>query len=189
MVKRYQRGNKKQYIKEGHTIQWSSLIYCFLLPLLYLLTIVLYVLLWCTVSYYFFGIFWPLYCMSYNTMVKRYQRGNKKQYIKEGHTIQWSKDTKEVIRNSISKKDIQYNGQKIPKMSFFDVLFLITSLVSFDHCIVCPSLKYCFLLPLWYLLTIVLYVLLWSTVSYYLFCIFWPLYWMSFLQWSKDTKM
>ena len=68
MVKRYQRGNKKQYIKEGH-----------------------------------------------NTMVKIYQRGNKKQYIKEGHSIQWSKDTKEVIRNSISKKDIQYNGQKIPK--------------------------------------------------------------------------
>jgi hypothetical protein len=34
-------------------------------------------------------------------------------------------------------------------MSFFDVLFLITSLVSFDHCIVCPSLMYCFLLPLW----------------------------------------
>jgi hypothetical protein len=48
-------------------------------------------------------------------MVKRYQRGNKKQYIKEGHTIQWSKDIKEVIRNSRSKKDIQYNGQKIPK--------------------------------------------------------------------------
>ena len=48
-------------------------------------------------------------------MVKIYQRGNKKQYIKEGHSIQWSKDTKEVIRKGISKKDIQYNGQKIPK--------------------------------------------------------------------------
>ena len=48
-------------------------------------------------------------------MVKRYQRGNKKEYIKDGHTIQWSKDTKEVIRNSTSMKDIQYNGQKIPK--------------------------------------------------------------------------
>jgi hypothetical protein len=58
MVKRYKRGNKKEYIKEGHTIQWSkdtkafdhciecpSLMYCFLLPLLYLLTIVLNVLL------------------------------------------------------------------------------------------------------------------------------------------------
>ena len=48
-------------------------------------------------------------------MVKTYQRDNKKQYIKEGHTIQWSKDIKEVIRNITSKKDIQYNGQKIQK--------------------------------------------------------------------------
>ena len=48
-------------------------------------------------------------------MVKRYERGNKKQYIKEGHTIQCSKDIKDVIRNSTSKKDIQYNGQNIPK--------------------------------------------------------------------------
>ena len=48
-------------------------------------------------------------------MVKRYQRGNKKQYIKEGHSIQWSKVSKEVIRNSTSKWDIQYNGEKFPK--------------------------------------------------------------------------
>ena len=48
-------------------------------------------------------------------MVNRYQRGNKKQYFKEGHSIQWSKDTKEVIRNSTSKKDILYNGKKIQK--------------------------------------------------------------------------
>ena len=57
-------------------------------------------------------------------MVKRYNGqkgyngqkiGNKKQYIKEGHSIQWSKDIKDVIRNSTSKKDIQYNGQNIPK--------------------------------------------------------------------------
>jgi hypothetical protein len=187
MVKRYKRGNKKQYIKEGHTIQWSK------------------DTLWSTVSYYLFCIFWPLYWMSffdvlflinslvsfdhcivcpslmycflyqrrtYNTMVNRYQRGNKKQYIKEGHSIQWSKDTKEVIRNSTSKKDIQYNG----------------SLVSFDHCIECPSLMYCFLFPLLYLLTIVLNVLLWSTVSYCLFCICWPLYWMSFFDVLSTSK-
>jgi hypothetical protein len=48
-------------------------------------------------------------------MVKRYQRGIKKQYIKEGHLIQWSKDAKDVIKNSTSKKNIQYNGQNIPK--------------------------------------------------------------------------
>jgi hypothetical protein len=58
-------------------------------------------------------------------------------------------------------------------------------LISFDHCIECPSLIYCFLLPLWYILTIVLNVLLWYTVSYYLFGIFWPLYWMS--HFSKEV--
>ena len=29
-----------------------------------------------------------------NTLVKRYQRGNQKSYIKEGWTTHWSKDTK-----------------------------------------------------------------------------------------------
>jgi hypothetical protein len=137
-----------------HCIVCPSLMYCFLLPLLYLLTIVLNVLLWST--------------------------------IKEGHTIQRSKDTKEVIRNSRSKNmyvNVQYNTMvkryqrgnvsyylfgifwPLYCMSFFDVLFLITSFISFYHCIVCPSLMYCFLLPLLYLLTIVLYVLLWCTVS------------------------
>jgi hypothetical protein len=47
-------------------------------------------------------------------------------------------------------------------------------LVSFDHVLECPSLMYCFLLPLRYLLTIVLNVLLWYTLSYYLFGIFYP---------------
>ena len=45
-------------------------------------------------------------------MVKRYQRGNQNQYIEEELTTQWSKDTKEVIRISISKKNRQHNGQK-----------------------------------------------------------------------------
>jgi hypothetical protein len=46
---------------------------------------------------------------------------------------------------------------------------------SFDHCVVCSSSIYCFWLPLWYLLTIVLYVLLRFTASDYPFGIFWPL--------------
>ena len=45
-------------------------------------------------------------------MVKRYQRGNQNQYIDEEQTTQWSKDTKEVIRICISKKNRQHNGQK-----------------------------------------------------------------------------
>jgi hypothetical protein len=45
-------------------------------------------------------------------MVKRYQRGYQNQYIEEEQTTQWSKDIKEVIRISISKKNRQYSGQK-----------------------------------------------------------------------------
>ena len=50
-----------------------------------------------------------------NTMAKRYQRGNQKSYIEEEQTTQWPKDTKGAIRNRISKKNRQHNGQKIPK--------------------------------------------------------------------------
>jgi hypothetical protein len=60
----------------------------------------------------------------------------------------------------------------------FDWRLLITSLVSFGHCIVCPSIDG-FWLPLWYLLAIVLSVLR-LTASDYLFDIFWPLYCLSF---------
>jgi hypothetical protein len=66
-------------------------------------------------------------------------------------------------------------------LSFFDLRLLITCLVSFGHCIVCPSLIYDFWLPVWYLLVIVLSVLLWFTASdYYLFGIFWSLYCLPF---------
>jgi hypothetical protein len=64
--------------------------------------------------------------------------------------------------------------------SFFDLRILITSLVSFDHCVVSPSLIYGFWLPLWYLLAIVLSVLLRFTDSDYLFGNFWPLCCQSF---------
>jgi hypothetical protein len=81
-------------------------------------------------------------------------------------------------------------------MSVFDIWLLITPLVSFGHCIACPSLisgfwlplwyllaivLHCpslisgFWLPLWYLLAIVLHVRLWYPASDYPFGIFWPL--------------
>jgi hypothetical protein len=79
-------------------------------------------------------------------------------------------------------------------LSFFDLQIMITSLVSFDHCVVCPSSIYRLWLPLWYLLTIVVSVLRF-TDSDYPFGIFWPLCCLSFdLQIiitplvSKDTK-
>jgi hypothetical protein len=48
-------------------------------------------------------------------MARRYQRDNQKTYIEERQTTQWPEDTKGVIRSRISKKNKQYNGQKIPK--------------------------------------------------------------------------
>ena len=98
-------------------------IYGFWLPLWYLLTIVLSVLSF-TASDYHFGIFWQLYCLS------------------------------------------------------FSLRLVITTLVSFDHCIVCPSI-YGFWLPLWYVLTIALSVLPFTASDYH-FGIFWPLYCLSF---------
>ena len=65
-------------------------------------------------------------------------------------------------------------------LPFFSWWFLITPLVSFDHCVVCPSSVYGFWLPLWYLLTIVLSALLQFTVSDNSFGIFWPLCCLSF---------
>ena len=50
-------------------------------------------------------------------MDKRYQRHNQKPYVKEEQSKQWSKDSKGITRSHISKKDSQYNGQKIPKAS------------------------------------------------------------------------
>jgi hypothetical protein len=78
-------------------------------------------------------------------MVKRYKRGNKKQYIKEGHSIQWSKDTKEVLEKVHQRRT---DNKMVKRHQTSNKKQKITSLVSFDHCIVCPSLMYCFLLPL-----------------------------------------
>jgi hypothetical protein len=105
-------------------------------------------------------------------MAKRYQRGNQHPYTEEEQTTQWPKDTKEVIRIRIQKKKIFW---PLCCLFFFSIRILITSLVSFGHCVVCSSLVYGFWLPLWYLLTIVLSVLLQYTDSDYLFGIFWPL--------------
>jgi hypothetical protein len=62
-------------------------------------------------------------------------------------------------------------------LSFY-LRLLITTLVSCGHCIVCPSI-YSFWIPIWYLVTIVLSVLLFTT-SDYPFGILWPLYCLSF---------
>jgi hypothetical protein len=58
---------------------------------------------------------------------------------------------------------------------FFDIRILIAPLVSLGHCVVCSSSIYGFSLPLWYLLSIVLSVLLRYTDSHCPFGIIWPL--------------
>ena len=66
------------------------------------------------------------------------------------------------------------------RLSYFDLCLLIIPLVSFAHCIVCPTLIYAFWLPLWYLLAIASSVLLWLMPSDYPFGILWPLYRLSY---------
>ena len=66
--------------------------------------------------------------------------------------------------------------QSLYCMLFFSLRFVVASLVSFSHCIVCYSFVYGFSLPLQYLLVIVLYVILQFTVSRCLFSSFYSLY-------------
>jgi hypothetical protein len=71
-----------------------------------------------------------------NTMVKRYQRGNQKPWIERRLTIQWSKDTKGVIRSRESKEDWQYNGQNIPSIfTLFLDLLLYCSCLCHSSCL------------------------------------------------------
>jgi hypothetical protein len=114
----------------GHCIVCPNSMYAFWLPIWYLFAIVSSVLLQLMPSDYPFGIFWPLY-----------------------------------------------------RLSYFDLCLLVIILVSFGHCIVCPTSMYAFLLPHWYLLAIVSSVLLWFMPSDYPFGTFWPLYRLSFFDW------
>jgi hypothetical protein len=139
----------------GHYIACPFSIYEFWLPFRYLLVIILLVLSRYTDSDYSFGIFWE---RTSNIMAKRYQKGNQNSYIEKGQAIQWPKYTKGVIRIRISRKDKQY--LVIPRytgsdyifgifcslycLSFLDIRILVTPLVSFGHCIACPSSIYGF---------------------------------------------
>jgi hypothetical protein len=167
-----------------HCIVCSSSIYWFWLPLWYLLTIVLSVLLRYTDSDYLFGIFWPLCCLFFfhiHILITS--------LISFDHWVVCSSSIYRfwlplcyllTIVLSVLHWYTDYDylfGIFWPLccLFLFDILILITSLVSFDHCIVCSSSICRFWLPLWYLLTIVLSVLHRYTDSDYLFGIFWPL--------------
>jgi hypothetical protein len=177
MVTRYQSSNQKLIYYFG--VLWP--LYCLSFNLRLLI--------------YYFGILWPLYCLSFNirllittfvscghcivgpsiygfsdntmvtrhqssksedvnwrtdnTMATRYRSSNQKPYI-EGQTIQWSQDTKVVIRSRKLKT----------------IVLSVLQLTASD-------------LLLWYLVAIVLSVLQFTASDYY-FGVLWPLYCLSF---------
>ena len=167
----------------GHCVVCSSLIYRFWLPLWYILTIVLSVLLRYTDSDYPFGIFWPLCCQFFFDI-----RIQITPLVSFGHCVVSSSIYRIwlplwYLLAIVSSALLWYTDSHYPfgifwplcRLLFFDLQILITPLVYFDHCVVSSSSIYRFWLPLWYILTIVLSVLLRYTDSDYPVGIFWPL--------------
>ena len=170
------------------------------LPIWYLLAIVLSVGPF-TVYYYLFGIFWPLYCLSFvlRCMITP--------LVSFGHCIVCRSFYGEWLplwyilpivlcrpfygvwlplwyRMAIVLSVGRFTVYDYPCGIFWPLYCLsvvlrcmITPLVSFGHCIVCRSF-YSIWLPIWYLLAIVLSVGRF-TVYDYPFGIVWPLYCLS----------
>ena len=169
----------------GHCIVLTSSIYGFWLILWYILVIILSVLRLFTASDYFFGIFWSLYCPYFV-----YLRLLITFLVYFGHCI--------VLTSSIygfwlllwyilviilsvlrlfTASDYFFGIFWSLYCPYFVYLrLLITSLVSFGHCIVLTSSIYGFWLLLWYILIIALSVLRLFTAFDYFFGIFWSLY-------------
>ena len=172
----------------GHCIVYPSTLYGFSLLLWYLLAIALSVLLRFTSSHYPFGIFWPLYCLSFYAL-----RLLITPLVSFGHCIVcptlygfslplWyllAIVLSVLLRFTASHYSFDIFWS-LYCLSFYALRLLITPLVSFGHCIVCPSTLYGFSLLLWYPLVIVLFVILRFTASHYSFGIFWYLYCLSF---------
>ena len=160
-----------------HCVVCPSLTFGFWLPLWYLLTIVLSVLLWLSASDYPFGIFWLLCCLSFFdfrlliTPLVSFDHCVVCPSLTFGFWLPlWYLLTIVLsVLLWLSASDYPFGiFWPLCCLSFFDFRLLITPLVSFYHCVVCPSLTFGFWLPLWYLLTIVLSVLLWLSASDYL---------------------
>jgi hypothetical protein len=163
----------------GHCVVCSS-IYGFWLSFWYLLTIVLSVLLLFTDSDYPFGIVWPLCCLFF------YLRILIIPFVSFDHCVVCSSSIFGFWLSLLYRLAIVLSVLLLFTDSddpfgifwplcclFFYLRILMILLVSFGHCVVCSSI-YGFWLSLWYLLTIVLSVLLF-TDSDYPFGIFWPL--------------
>jgi hypothetical protein len=153
----------------GHYIACPFSIYGFWLPFWYLLVIILLVLSRYMDSDYPFGIFWPLYCVSFLDI-----RILITLSVSFGHYI--------VCPFSIYGFWLPFwFFWPLYCLSFLDIQVLITPLVYFSHYIACPSSIYGFWLHLWYLFAIVLMALPRYTYAGCPFGIFWPLYCLSFL--------
>ena len=145
--------------------------------------VVLFVLLLFTTSDYPFGILWPLYCLSFylqllNTHLVSCHHCIVCPSIYDFWLPLWYLVAIVLSVLLFTASDYHF-GILWPLycLSFY-LRFLITTLVSYGHCIVCPSI-YGLWLPLWYLVAIVLSVLLFTASDYH-FGILWPLYCLSF---------
>ena len=161
-------------VSSGHCVVCSSSIYGFWLPLC--LAIVLSVLLRYTDSDYPFGIFWSLCCLSFFDI-----RILITPLVSFGHCVVCSSSIYGFwlplwyLLAIVLSVLLRYTDSDYPFgifwplccLFFFDIQILITPLVSCSHCVVCSSSIYGFWLPLWYLVTIVLSVLLRYTDSNY----------------------
>jgi hypothetical protein len=176
-------------VSSGDCIVCHSSIYGFWLPLWYLVAIVLSVILLFTVSDYLCGILWPLYCFSFVSL-----RFLTTPVVSCDHWIVCHSSIYDFWLPLLYLVAIvlfvirQFTVSDYPCgilwplrcLSFVNLRFLIISLVSCGHCIVCHSSIYGFWLPLLYLVAIVLSVIRQFTVSDYPCGIVWPLYCLSF---------
>jgi predicted nucleic acid-binding Zn ribbon protein len=184
--------------------------YVFWLPLCYMLAIVSSVLLRFMPSDYPFGIFWPLYHLSLLQLMPSdypfvicwplYHLSYfdlcllLTTLVSFGHCIFCPTSINAfwlplcymlaIVSSALLQlMPSDYNFVicwPLYRLSYFDLCFLITPLLSFGHCIVCPTLIYAFWLSLRYLLAIVSSVLLRLMPSDYPFGILWPLYRLSY---------
>ena len=174
----------------GHFIVCPSSIYDFWLPLWYLVAIVLSALPRFTTSDYPFGILRPLYCLSFLNL-----RFLNTPLVSCGLYIVFPSSISDfwlplwylvaIVLSVLPRFTTSdyFFGILWPLyfLSFLELRFLITPLVSCGHCTVCPSSIYDFWLPLWYIVAIVLSALPRFTTSDYPFGILWPLYCLSVL--------
>jgi hypothetical protein len=170
----------------GHCVVCPSLIYGLWLSLWYLLAIALSVL-WFTDYDYPFGIFWPLCCLSFFDLRIMIIPLVSFGYCVVCPLIYGLWFSLWYLLAIVLTVLLWFTDYDYPFSIFwplrcvsFDLRIMIIPLVSFGHCVVCPSLIYGLWLSLWCLLAIVLSVLLWLTDYDYPFSIFWPLRCLSF---------